>query len=71
MVQKASGSPGIILTLLKERKRLARPQTGMVPKSYENHLNQESKKSLRNTSMMVDYEPQFKSSFQKKAQELK
>jgi len=38
----------------------------MAPKSYE-HLankNSESKKSLRNTSMMMDYpEPQFKSSF--------
>jgi hypothetical protein len=36
MVYKASVSPGIIATLLKEKRRLTRSQTGMAPKSYEN-----------------------------------
>ena len=56
MVQKACLSPGTIGALLKERKRLHRSQTGMATKSYEilsSKNNLESKKSLRNTSMMI------------------
>ena len=65
MVVKASVTPGVIATLLKEKRRLKRAQKGMAPKSYE---MVESKKSLRNTSMMeYPEQPQFKSSFQKKA----
>lgn len=60
MVNKAFTSPGIIATLLKEKRRNKRAQTGMAPKSYE---IVESKASLRNTSMMEYPEPQFKSSF--------